>query len=230
MSFNKVVVLEVFCGKARLSMALRSKGFSCFSIDSVGHKGVPILRLNLLRENDLSILSELISKHVILYAHFGPPCGTSSAARGIPVNGRPGPPKLRSMQHTMGLKTLAGKDKRRVLSANRLYEITVALVFQLHEAGAYWSIEKPGFVYDVGDYAFCQVTEMLSKTVFWTVFPYMYVWGPQEEAHSAMDKYAHAQAPSTLLCFTCESYTFGLGFDQLQTLLLQQMNVRTTQT
>ena len=143
MFFNKVVVLEVFCGKARLSMALRSKGFSCFSIDSVGHKGVPILRLNLLRENDLSILSELISKHVILYAHFGPPCGTSSAARGIPVNSRPGPPKLRSMQHTMGLKTLTGKDKHRVLSANRLYEITVALIFQLHEAGAYWSIENP---------------------------------------------------------------------------------------
>ena len=143
MSFNKVVVLEVFCGKARPSMALRSKGFSCFSIGSVGHKGVPILRLNLLRENDLSILSELISKHVILYAHFGPPCGTSSAARGIPVNGRPGPPKLRSMQHTMGLKTLTGKDKHRVLSANRLYEITVALIFQLHEAGAYWSIENP---------------------------------------------------------------------------------------
>ena len=129
--------------KARLSMALRSKGFSCFSIDSVGHKGVPILRLNLLRENDLSILSELISQHVILYAHFGPPCGTSSAARGIPVNGRPGPPKLRSMQHTMGLKTLTGKDKHRVLSANRLYEITVALIFQLHEAGAYWSVENP---------------------------------------------------------------------------------------
>ena len=124
-------------------MAMRSKGFSCFSIDSVGHKGVPILRLNLLRENDLSILSELISKHVIFYAHFGPPCGTSSAARGIPVNGRPGPPKLRSMQHTMGLKSLTGKDKFRVLSANRLYEITVALIFQLHEAGAYWSVENP---------------------------------------------------------------------------------------
>ena len=108
-----------------------------FSIDSIGHKGVPILRLNLLREHDLSILSELISKHVILNAHFGPPCGTSSAARGIPVNDRPGPPKLRSMRQTVGLSNLTGKNKRRVLSANRLYEITVALIVQLHEAGAY---------------------------------------------------------------------------------------------
>ena len=92
-------------------------------------------------------------------------------------------------------------------------EITVALIFQLHEAGAYWSVEKPGFIYDVGDYAFCQVAKMLSKTVFRPVFPYMYVWSPQKEAHSAMDQYANAQAPSTLLCSTCRSCAFGLGSD-----------------
>ena len=185
MSFNKVVVLEVFCGKARLSMALRSKGFSCFSIDSVGHKGVPILRLNLLRENDLSILSELISKHVILYAHFGPPCGTSSAARGIPVNGRPGPPKLRSMQHTMGLKSLTGKDKSRVLSANRLYEITVALIFQLHEAGGYWSVENPASSMMWVTTPFVRLQKCLAKQFFGLSF-HTCMFGAPRKKHTAL--------------------------------------------
>ena len=185
MSFNKVVVLEVFCGKARLSMALRSKGFSCFSIDSVGHKGVPILRLNLLRENDLSILSELISKHVIFYAHFGPPCGTSSAARGIPVNGRPGPPKLRSMQHTMGLKSLTGKDKSRVLSANRLYETTVALVFQLHEAGAYWSVENPASSMMWVTTPFVRLQKCLAKQFFGLSF-HTCMFGAPRKKHTAL--------------------------------------------
>ena len=185
MSFNKVVVLEVFCGKARLSTALRSKGFSCFSIDSVGHKGVPILRLNLLRENDLSILSELISKHVVLYAHFGPPCGTSSAARGIPVNGRPGPPKLRSMQHTMGLKSLTGKDKSRVLSANRLYEITVALIFQLHEAGAYWSVENPASSMMWVTTPFVRLQKCLAKQFYGLSF-HTCMFGAPRKKHTAL--------------------------------------------
>ena len=58
---------------------------------------------------------------------------------------------------------------------------------------------------------------MLSKTVLRPVFPYMYVWSPQKEAHSAMDQHADAQAPSTLLYSTCGSCAFGLGLTAANT-------------
>ena len=75
--------MEVFCGKAGLSRALRRKGFQVFSIDHKAVKGLPILVIDLNSDAQLKVFEELLEQRRLLYVHFAPPCGTASMARTI---------------------------------------------------------------------------------------------------------------------------------------------------
>ena len=132
------VCVEVFCGQAKLSRALRRHNFQVLSIDHKGPKGVPILRLGIVKASDQKFLTSLVRTASLHCVHFAPPCGTASAARNI----RPGPP-LRSVQQPIGLDTLTPLQQLRVRSANLLYEFTCDTVEMLDLRDIHWSIENP---------------------------------------------------------------------------------------
>ena len=68
-----------------------------------------------------------------------PPCGTCSAARGIPLaDGSPGPPVLRSHEYPMGVPHMSYHDRVKVESANQ-----AAFIGRVHELGIPWLIEHP---------------------------------------------------------------------------------------
>ena len=136
-------VIEVFCGKAGLSRALRRKGFQVFSIDHKAVKGLPILVLDLNSESDCKIFEELLEQERVLYVHFAPPCGTASLARGIKLKHGRGPQPLRSLRYPMGLPRLNPRDRHRVFLANRLYKLTCKFVTELQLRGIAWSVENP---------------------------------------------------------------------------------------
>ena len=143
MTFADCYIVEVFCGKAGLSRALRRRGFQVFSVDHKAIKGVPILVIDLNSPSQCKLFEELLKQNRLLYVHFAPPCGTASLARCIPLKGRAGPKPLRSMKHPMGLPKLRFADRERVNKANRLYHLTVHYVLMLHSLNIGWSIENP---------------------------------------------------------------------------------------
>ena len=122
-----------------MSKRLRQKCFQVLSVDHVGSKGIPVLRIDIGIESQRRVLEELRKLDKIIYVHFAPPCGTASAARQI----QPGPPPLRSVHFPMGLPDLTFVQHQRVQKANFLYQWTCKLVLVLHEKGVAWSIENP---------------------------------------------------------------------------------------
>ena len=122
-----------------MSKRLRQKGFHVLSVDHVGSKGVPVLRIDIGNSSQRQVLEELLQLDKIIYVHFAPPCGTASAAREI----KPGPPPLRSLQFAMGLPGLTFVQNQRVQKANFLYQWTCKAVLSLHDRGIAWSIENP---------------------------------------------------------------------------------------
>ena len=137
--------LEIFCGKARLSAALRSHGFQVFSIDKIAQKHVPILILDVANFSQRKLLVELLQHPLLFYAHFAPACGTASAARDIPIPGEPDPPRpLRSLEFPLGFDSLQGTDRLRVDAANYIYSFTAEHCTDLHLRKIGWSIENPG--------------------------------------------------------------------------------------
>jgi len=143
LNFSDVFLVEVFCGKAGLSRALRRRGFQVFSIDHKAVKGVPILMIDLNSDAQCKIFDELLEQRRLLYVHFAPPCGTASLARCIKLGRRHGPPPLRSLLFPMGLKNISRKDRERVRLANRLYKLTWRYIKLLDSKGIGWSVENP---------------------------------------------------------------------------------------
>lgn len=141
-TFADVFIVEVFCGQAGLSRALRRKGFQVFSVDHKAVKGLPILVIDLDSDAQVKILEELLQQGKILYVHFAPPCGTASLARTIKLGFRSEPKPLRSMRYPMGLPGLRPKQRMRVNLANRLYVLTKKFITQLHDRCIAWSVEN----------------------------------------------------------------------------------------
>ena len=135
--------MEVFCGKAGLSRALRKQGFQVFSVDHKAIKGIPILVIDLNSPAQCKIFEELLMQGRLLYVHFAPPCGTASLARCIPLKNQRGPPPLRSLKHPMGLPKLPFVSRERVTKANKLYWLTWRYIKILDNRGIGWSVENP---------------------------------------------------------------------------------------
>ena len=112
-SLSEAACVESFCGKGTLSKRPRAKQFQVISVDHVASKGIPILRSDIGKVDQCKVLEELLMLDKVLYVHFAPPCGTSSAARNL----QPGPPPLRPVDFPMGLPNLSFVQRQRVRKA-----------------------------------------------------------------------------------------------------------------
>ncbi len=150
---SQMCCIELFAGCAKLSAALRAAGFQVVPIDSRFNKHKPFVKcieLDLTLDSSFDILESILREHgAICYLHLAPPCGTASRARNRPVpawkiaQGAPNPVPLRSSSQPRGLPGLEGKDARRVLSANLLYEFTAKVFVLCMQLGIMCSIENP---------------------------------------------------------------------------------------
>ncbi|CAE7323845.1 unnamed protein product, partial [Symbiodinium pilosum] len=71
------VTIEVFCGAARLSVALQELGFETIAIDHIAKSNHPVQTLDLTDPEQAKILEEIIENQAerIRLIHFAPPCG-----------------------------------------------------------------------------------------------------------------------------------------------------------
>ena len=152
MSLERVMVIEIFAGTARLTRAMRDIGLSGLAIDkdSSRTQNVHIATYDLNDPSQFSALCELVQKHhaQILWVHFAPACGTASRARGRPLPklqklGVKVPQPLRSDAQPMGLDKLSGLDKVKTETANITYENMCLLARMCHGLGIAISVENP---------------------------------------------------------------------------------------
>ena len=101
-------------------------------------------KLDLLDPEHQTTVFQQLSQGLVACLFAAPPCGTSSMARCIKIQGsRPGPRPLRSPEFPYGFPWNTGLDVARVLSANRLYCFTCQAAALAHQAGALVIIENP---------------------------------------------------------------------------------------
>ena len=137
-------LLEIFCGTAGLSAAARKIGFRVLGVDhgSVRRANAPVIDLD-LRDTECQqrLWPEIRRAHALWLA---PPCGTSSAARGIPLPGsKSGPRPLRTRKHPDGSPHLVDRDAARVASANALYSFSAEVFGYCHNHGIPCVVENP---------------------------------------------------------------------------------------
>ena len=92
------VFLELCAGSASLSAAVRSLGVEVMAFDHESNRHetkCKVISLDLSLPHAYDRLTELVNTCSILGVHMGPPCGTCSKARGIPMaDGTAGPQPL----------------------------------------------------------------------------------------------------------------------------------------
>ena len=150
--------MEACAGSGMLSCQLKAHGFDVLAVDFSGNKHRPfvgIVKLDLRLVSSWDFLRYVANSRRIALFHAGPPCGTSSRARGKPLaNGEPGPQPLRSVDWPLGLPDLQGVDKLKVLSANAIYLQVAAFCKELQAQGVLWCVENPtrSIMWEIRDY------------------------------------------------------------------------------
>ena len=144
------VVIEVFCGSARVTACLKELGLKeSFGVDHVLDKATSAAkRLDLTMEADQKVFLQWLHSPLVVGVFLAPPCGTCSLARNIQLRdekGRkiPGPRPLRSEEWPEGLPGLNSKERARVSSANKLYAFVAVIVEQAHSLGLIVVVENP---------------------------------------------------------------------------------------
>ena len=143
---SELAFIEIFSGSGGLCAAVRKEGL----VDSRGidHKAVdgvkcPLITIDLASDAGLQLLFRILSRPSVVALHLAPPCGTSSAARSIPMPGGRAPVPLRSHKEPDGLSTLSGISLVRVSVANTLYKATAQIITFAFQHGILWSCENP---------------------------------------------------------------------------------------
>ena len=144
------VVIEIFCGSARLTASLKEVGFKdSFGVDHKLDKAVSTAkRLDLTEKTDQLVLLQWLKSPLVVGIFLAPPCGTCSLARNIKLRdstGKPlhGPKPLRSTDWPEGLPGLGHKDRMRVSAANKLYDFLATVVDMAHGLGLLVVVENP---------------------------------------------------------------------------------------
>ena len=144
------VVIEVFCGSARVTACLKELGIrDSFGVDHNLEKAVSTAkRLDLTNHADQQLFMQWMLSPLVVGVFLAPPCGTCSLARNIQLRdekGRKirGPRPLRSAAWPEGLPGLSDKDRARVSSANHLYEFLAKIVATAHAKGLLVVVENP---------------------------------------------------------------------------------------
>ena len=141
------VFLELCAGSASLSAEVKKLGLEGFAFDHDSNRHqtkCKVISMDLSQPHAIDRISAMIHNCVVLGVHMGPPCGTCSKARGIPMaDGSAGPQPLRSESHLLGLPNLRPHDRARVDAANLLYSQLGRLVEILESHNIPWTIENP---------------------------------------------------------------------------------------
>ena len=147
---NCPVIIEVFCGSARVTASLKELGLvEAFGIDhEVGKAVATVKKLDLTNTKDQKVFWQWLKSPLLVGLFWAPPCGTCSLARCIQLRdslGRKlaGPVPLRSPEHPEGLTGLRGNDRRRVSAANRLYEFLAIAIKEAVALGLIVVVENP---------------------------------------------------------------------------------------
>ena len=147
--WKDLLFVEIFAGTARLSRAFAKRDFRVASVDHTTKRSTGLITvLDLTKDEDLKFLLDFLKAelNVLVYIHLAPPCGTASAARGIPVPGCPQemqPVPLRSKEFPDSLPGLTGLNLLKVEKANALYRATAVIVQFCVLYGILVSIENP---------------------------------------------------------------------------------------
>ena len=144
------VIIEVFCGSARVTASLKELGLvESFGVDHEVDKAIATAKkLDLTVREDQKIFKQWMKSPLVVGLFWVPPCGTCSLARNIQLRdsfGRkiPGPVPLRSPEFPEGLSGLRDKDRRRVSAANRLYEFLAEIIKEAVTMGLIIVVETP---------------------------------------------------------------------------------------
>ncbi len=149
---EQLMFVEIFAGTAVLSSVARTAGFMTLAVDRTTDRNpkAAMTLLDLTKESDQQVLVQTFLTGNIAAAHMAPPCGTASKAREKPlprsmrhIQADP----LRSQERLLGLSHLVGKDRHRVKAANRLYAVTLMLVFIAVMRNIITSVENPSGSY-----------------------------------------------------------------------------------
>ena len=143
--------LDIFCGTAGVTAALKRYGAEAIGIDHVIDKRRmkgPAVKLDLTKKSSQKLVLDEIRSGRVKGVMLAPPCGTSSRARNIPLRTahgkrKRGPPPLRSMDYPEGLPGLTGVNRTRVRQANKLYEFCRKVMDLCVEVGALCIVENP---------------------------------------------------------------------------------------
>ena len=141
---TKRKALEIFCGCARLTLALSKEGFEATGVDWAGNKDKTEGRTILV--DATTSWGQKKIRGLALECDFvpmAPPCGTASRSRDKRIKFGPDPKPLRSDREPDGFENLKGKNLERVQNANRIYKFVAELVEELDSKGISWSVENP---------------------------------------------------------------------------------------
>ena len=122
-------MLEIFCGTAGLSAALKRLGFDVIAVDKIVAKApkVMVTKLDLTQFSTQQLVFDWIRMPQVKAVFLAPPCGTASLARNIQFEDMPDMPQpLRSLEQPDGLDDLSDIDFLRVGQANILYDFSAA--------------------------------------------------------------------------------------------------------
>ena len=144
-------LLEIFCGTAGVTAALKRYGAEAIGVDHVIDKRRmkgPAVKLDLSKKSAQKLVIDEIKGGRVKGVMLAPPCGTSSKARNIPLRNakgkyKRGPPPLRSMSYPEGLPGLQGVNRTRVRQANKLYQFCREVMDVCNSLGILCIVENP---------------------------------------------------------------------------------------
>ena len=145
-------MLELFCGTAGVCAQFRLLGGKALGIDHHLKRGklkAAAVKLDLTQQWVQDLVERELRLGRVEAVHMGPPCGTASKARNIPIRkklrraGAPNPQPLRSSKFPEGFPWLKGISKAKVASANILYEFAAKIANICEQCGILFTIENP---------------------------------------------------------------------------------------
>ena len=120
------------CGTAGVCAQFKKRGGRALGIDHHLKRTrlkAAAVKLDLTQPWVQNLIEREVELGRVHAIHLGPPCGTASRARNIPVKrklrskGAPNPKPLRSSKFPLGFPWLKGVNKAKVAAANCLYEL-----------------------------------------------------------------------------------------------------------
>lgn len=144
--------LEIFSGCGRLSATIVKAGLPMKPVDWAGNRHIMEARavsIDLTKVEGQELLWGLVRDINCKYVHEGPPCGTFSRSREIPLpawlkaQGVKDPKPLRSLEHVRGIPGLDAEEAQRVKAANALADLAADIGIFCAAKGIPFSIENP---------------------------------------------------------------------------------------